>query len=207
MLQYHTAEPILVSTLRQLMEQPFLDEFYLVGGTALALQIGHRTSVDIDLFTHINYSPLDLNDELIETFGNIYQKTSNNRSMLFSYLNDIKVDFVNNKTPLLYPLIIEENIRMADIRDIATLKMNAIYGRGSKKDFIDLYVLLEKFSVEELVELFHKKFPNVAIGQLLISMYYFGNAEQDAMPKLFISTNWEKIKKIIASKILDYLKS
>lgn len=207
MLQLHTAEPILISTLRQLMEQSFLAEFYLVGGTALALQIGHRTSVDIDLFTHINYSPLDLNDELIEAFGNLYQKTSSNRSMLFSYLNEIKVDFVNNKTPLLYPLIIEENIRMADIRDIATLKMNAIYGRGSKKDFIDLYVLLEKFSVEELVELFHKKFPNVAIGQLLISMYYFGNAEQDAMPKLFISTNWEKIKKTVASKMLDYLKS
>lgn len=207
MLQSHTAEPILISTLNQLMEVPFLQEFYLVGGTGLALQIGHRNSIDIDLFTFKDYSPENLADSLSEYFGEAFQRTNNNKSMLFCYINNVKVDFVNNHTPLKYPINFIEGIRIADIKDIAPLKMKAIFGRGSKKDFIDLYVLLKQFEVEPLIDLFKAKFPSYDIGQLLMSMYYFGDAEKDAMPKLYINTDWEKIKTFIAQKIIAYLKS
>jgi len=206
MLQSHTAEPVLVRTLKQLMATPFLNDFYLVGGTGLALQIGHRNSIDIDLFTHLDYSPETLTEELTDFFSDAFQKTGNNKSMLFSYINDVKVDFVNNKTPLLYPLNVIEGIRIADIKDIAPLKLKAIFGRGSKKDFVDLYALLQQFEVDELIHLFKQKFPSLEVGQLLISMYYFGDAEQDAMPKLYINVNWEEIKNYIAEKIMGYLK-
>lgn len=126
--------------------------------------------------------------------------------MLFCYINDVKVDFVNNKIPLQFPVDNFDAIRIADVRDIAPLKMNAIFGWGSKKDFIDLYMLLKQFEVGELIEFFKKQFPSVDIGQLLISMYYYGYAELDAIPKLYINTNWEEIKKYISQKIIAYLK-
>lgn len=206
MLHTKTAQPILISTLKELMSAPFLKDFYLVGGTGLALLLGHRNSVDIDMFTHLPYVPDELSQELTDYFGERYQKTGSNKSMLFCYINDVKVDFVNNKIPLLFPVHSFDDTRIADVRDIAPLKMNAIFGRGSKKDFIDLYVLLNQFEVGELIELFKKQFPSVDIGQLLISMYYYGDAESGAQPKLYIDTTWEEIKKSISQKIIAYLK-
>ncbi len=206
MLHTKTAQPVLISTLKELMAVPFLKDFYLVGGTGLALLLGHRNSVDIDMFTHLSHVPNELSEKLTDYFGERYQKTGSNNSMLFCFINDVKVDFVNNKTPLLFPLHTFDEIRIAEVKDIAPLKMNAIFGRGSKKDFIDLYVLLNIFEIDELIELFKKKFPSVDIGQLLINMYYFGDAETDGMPKLYKNANWEQIKRSISQKIIAYLK-
>jgi len=207
MLQSYTAEPILVSTLKQLMGLGFLNDFYLVGGTALALQLGHRNSVDIDLFTHNDFDVDRLSNDLATHFGDAFQQTGSNKIMLFCFINNVKVDFVNNRTQLQFPLQHIEDIILADVKDIAPLKMKAIFGRGSKKDFIDLYVLLQEFEVEELLNLFKTKFPFIDIGQLLISMHYFGDAENDVLPKLYIDASWQEMKSFISKKIIAYLKN
>ena len=205
MLRTNTVEPILISSLNQLMDEPFLNDFYLVGGTGLALQLGHRNSVDIDLFTHKDFDPSKISFLLSKTFKENYTERSFNAVMLFGYLNSVKVDFVNTKVPLLFPVKTLDNIRIADIKDIAVLKFQAILKRGSKKDFIDLFSLLHEFELAELITLFNKKYPNVSDVQLLMSMTYFEDAEDDVMPGIYFKKNWSEIKDFIRKKINQYI--
>jgi len=143
---------------------------------------------------------------LLDKFQNT-QISGDRKIMLFAYINDIKVDFVNNKTILIYPVNEMDGIRFADVKDIAALKLKAIFQRGSKKDFTDLYVLLKHYKVEELLNFFSKAFPGIDVGQLLLSMQYFGDAEETLMPELHIKTDWNNIKKEVAQKVIRYIKS
>ena len=206
MLQTQTVKPELLITLRKLMALNELSQFYLVGGTALALLYGHRNSVDIDLFTFRDFDTESLQKILLDKFQNT-QITGDRKIMLFAYINDIKVDFVNNKTTLIYPVNEMDGIRFADVKDIAALKLKAIFQRGSKKDFTDLYVLLKHYKIEELLNFFSTAFPGIDVGQLLLSMQYFGDAEETLMPELHIKTDWNNIKKEVAQKVIRYIKS
>jgi predicted nucleotidyltransferase component of viral defense system len=183
-----------------------LEQFYLVGGTGLSLLKGHRDSIDIDLFTHQPFDGNAIASIVLEKFVNV-KVQGITKFFLFTYIDNVKVDFVKNNTPLNFPVQIIEGIRIADERDIAALKLKAIFQRGSKKDFIDLYVLLQQYSVQDLIDFFQAKFPNTEVGQLLMTMYYFGDAEENEMPKLYINTNWEEIKTYISQKIIAYLKN
>ncbi|WP_207632825.1 nucleotidyl transferase AbiEii/AbiGii toxin family protein [Foetidibacter luteolus] len=189
------------------MNESYLQDFYLVGGTGLALQLGHRHSIDIDLFTHVNFDPQVISGLLGETFGEAYAQRNFNSLMLFGYLNSVKVDFVNTKVPLLFPLLNIDGIRIADVRDIAILKFQAILKRGSKKDFIDLYELLQKFEIGELLKLFQQKYPNASDVQLLMSMTYFEDAEEDIMPVVYTEKRWEKIKDTIKKHVNKFIHS
>lgn len=206
MLQTQTVKPELLITLRKLMALNELSQFYLVGGTALALLYGHRNSVDIDLFTFCDFDTESLQKILLDKFQNT-QISGDRKIMLFAYINDIKVDFVNNKTILIYPVNEMDGIRFADVKDIAALKLKAIFQRGSKKDFTDLYVLLKHYKIEELLNFFSTAFPGIDVGQLLLSMQYFGDAEETLMPELHIKTDWNNIKKEVAQKVIRYIKS
>jgi predicted nucleotidyltransferase component of viral defense system len=188
------------------MELKSLQQFYLAGGTALALQLGHRSSVDIDLFTSTDFNQTELDVILNDQFPSQFQKTGSNSVMYFCFLNDVKVDFINNRVPLQFPIVASDGIRLATVKDIAPLKMKAIFQRGSKKDFIDFYVLLQHFTLEELLLLFYQQFPTIDAGQLLLSLNYFDDAENDVMPKLYFDESWAEIKSFINRIVLDYLK-
>lgn len=207
MLRTNTVEPILISTLKQLMQLSYLKDFHLVGGTGLALQLGHRKSIDIDLFTYKDFDSAGLSQKLASDFGDNFIQRDAKSVMLFCFVNEVKTDFVNTRVPLLFEPQLEEEIRLADIRDIAILKLQAILKRGSKKDFIDLFVLLQNFSIEDLFGWFSKKYPSVEVAQLLISMTYFEDAEDEVMPELYIQTTWNAIKKFIRNKVNDFIKS
>lgn len=128
MLHTKSVEPKLLELLNFLMEEELFKEFVLVGGTALALQIGHRLSVDLDLFgkSEINHDDFLLT---LSKAGHV-QTLKKSKHMLIIALNGIKVDFVNYAYPLINPIIKEGNIRLASIQDIAAMKLNAIAGRG-----------------------------------------------------------------------------
>jgi predicted nucleotidyltransferase component of viral defense system len=206
MLRIETVRPELLAGLQQLMALEELKNFYLVGGTGLSLIYGHRNSEDIDLFTHESFDS-DLLFKLIDAKLPNADFKRMSSIFLFIYLGNVKVDFVNNLTPLQYPVKMIDGIRIADEKDIASLKLKAIFQRGSKKDFVDLFILLQHFSVEELLNFFSTKFPKIDIGQLLISMQYFEDAEATQLPELYIKSNWENIKTFIAQKIIAYLKN
>ena len=185
-----------------------LKDFYLVGGTALALQYGHRLSIDLDLFTTTGYSYRAVVDCLKKAFGNDFQYEEKESNFgIFCFINNIKVDLINYKHPQIDEGIFEEGIRQYSSKDIAAMKIQAILGRAKKKDFWDLAQLLERYSVSEIISYYSKKFPS---QQLLISIpqaiTYFDEAEESEDPISLKDQTWESVKKIIQQKVNDYLK-
>lgn len=102
--------------------------------------------------------------------------------------------------------VVENGVVLASPKDIAALKINAIEGRGSKKDFIDVYMLLQHFSLNDILGYYALKYPNHSILMALKSLLYFEDAEPQIMPKMFISTPWDKMKKAIVKAVNDYQK-
>ena len=142
MLSIQTIEPDTLELLKRLSSQPELQETRLVGGTALALQYGHRQSVDLDFFGRL---PED-KEMLLELIHNIGKVTVLNQSktILQTIINDVKVDFVDySRYQWIDEPIIGEGFTLVSDKDIAAMKVNAIIGRGTRKDFIDLFVLLQ----------------------------------------------------------------
>lgn len=200
MLQTQTVVPNLLELLKKLMHEDLFSSFNLVGGTALALKIGHRNSIDIDLFGNSEIDT-DLFIEKLNNFGEVVV-TQSTKNILITKINDIKVDFVNYKYPLLTDFEIIENIRMFSTKDIAAMKLNAIAGRGSKKDFIDLYFLLEEFTLPEMLSFYEKKYKDGSVFMVEKSLTYFSDAEEQLQPKMFKDFNWENCKKTIIDEVL-----
>lgn len=195
MLQEKAVSPRLLELLKYLMQQQELNCFVLVGGTALALQYGHRESVDADLFGEQPLDTLDLAG-ILSGFGKV-KLLKKSKSIEVYSVDSIKVDFVYYRYPLLRPLVEQSGLRLASPEDIAAMKLSAIAGRGSKKDFIDLYLLLKYFSLEEMMEFYLEKFPDGSEFLVLKSLLYFDDAESEAAPKMFIEVSWEEIKQRI----------
>ncbi|GAA3950725.1 hypothetical protein GCM10022246_01540 [Pedobacter ginsengiterrae] len=123
------------------MNDPKLEQFFLVGGTALSLKIGHRISIDIDLFTLENFDPNLLQDHILWNYGSNLKVIGT--GALMGLIDGVKVDFITHPYPHVQPLDNLENIRMASLQDIAAMKLNAVVGSGERiKDFVDLYYLL-----------------------------------------------------------------
>jgi len=199
MLQTQTVVPDLVELLKKLMLEKSFSNYNLVGGTALALQIGHRNSVDIDLFGD---QPIDhdLYTEILTNLGT-YEVSKSSKNVFISLINNIKVDFVNYRYPLIDKPLEIEGIRMLSKKDIAAMKMNAISGRGSKKDFIDLYFLLKEFTLGEMMDFYNQKYFDGSEFLVYKSLSYFEEANIQPEPKMFFDFSWEKCKKTIIDEI------
>lgn len=195
MLQTQTINPKLLELLDKIMTSQIFKGFNLVGGTSLALQIGHRFSIDIDMFGNSEIDELEFTEEL-STFGKVIVIKKSKNIIIFS-VDNIKVDFVNYKYPLLQNVITVENIRMVSDIDIAAMKLNAIAGRGSRKDFIDLYFLLKKYNLKELLAFYNQKYTDGSEFMVLKSLTYFDDAEKEEMPIMFEPFDWEKMKELI----------
>lgn len=184
---------------------PALLQTRLVGGTALALQYGHRRSVDLDFFGLFTEDTYELTQYLSENFTDvvIHNGTKNIKAYV---INGVKVDIVNYDYPWIDTPVVEDGIRLASPKDIAAMKVNAIIGRGTKKDFIDVYFLLRHFTFEELIDLYLKKYPEASEYRALLSMTYFEDAEPQPMPFMFKNVDWEKIKQHIKEKVELYIR-
>lgn len=200
MLQTRTVEPGTLELLRQLMAMPTINPFFLVGGTALALQWGHRVSIDLDLFTPELFDKDALLESLSAEFDVSIESQSPN--MVITFIKGVKVDFVKMAYPILFPPLEIEGVRMLDMRDIAPMKLKAVVQRGSKKDFFDIYFLLQKMPLERLLELFKKKFTQHETFHVIKSLLYFDDAEQYPDPILFDEKiTWEMVKVEVKKKV------
>lgn len=200
MLQTQTVVPQLMELLKKIMAEKLFSDFNLVGGTSLALQIGHRNSIDIDLFGNSEINT-ELFIEKLSEFGEV-KVAQSTKNILITKINDVKVDFVNYKYPLLSEYLFIENIRMISTKDIAAMKLNAIAGRGSKKDFIDLYFLLNEFSLEEILSFYEKKYNEGSIFMVQKSLTYFDDADAQQQPNMFLDFNWETCKQKIIEEVI-----
>ena len=205
MLSLQTVYPDTLELLKTLMRLPILGQMRLVGGTALALQYGHRRSVDLDFFGHTTEDVDELTQYLSNSIDEVVRHSCTKRIKAYM-LNGIKVDIVNYDYPWIGDPIIEDGIRLASDMDIAAMKVNAI-GRGTKKDFIDVYFLLRHFSFEDLLKLYQKKYQDGSEYRALLSMTYFIDADPQPMPFMFEDVDWETIKSTIRKEVEDYTQS
>ena len=208
MLHIETVEPGTFSILERLMEIKALQPFSLVGGTALSLRYGHRTSVDIDLFCHEKFDHDPIINALKKEFGKGYSTESKYaRWGIFCYLDDVKVDIVHNPHPLIDNLETTNGIRMYANKDIIAMKLSAILGRGMKKDFWDLAELLQHYSLEDMIRFHETKYPDqnllITIPQALT---WFDDAEESEDPVSLKGQTWEGVKKIIQQNVSDFLR-
>lgn len=200
MLSYRTIEPHTLELLKYLMAAPLLENCRLVGGTSLALQYGHRSSVDLDVFGDFPDSDIEFL-EILEQFGKVQgQRTS--KYIKSFVVDDIKVDFVNySRFPWIDDVVFEDGLRLASPKDIAAMKINAIEGRGSKKDFIDLFFLLQHYSFEEILEFYVKKYPQYSMFRTRMSLTFFDDAESQENPKMLDVVDWITVKEKISEEV------
>jgi len=199
MLQKQAVKPELLELLEQLMLVDEFTHFNLVGGTALALYEGHRLSVDIDMFGRSDIDTDKFTDILKEK-GETIILSQSPKILIFS-INGIKVEFVDYNFELLEPLTIIEGIRLVSKKDIAAMKLNAIAGRGSKKDFFDAFQLLNEFTLTEMLTFYSQKYPNGSEFMVLKSMLYFDDAENEPDPLMIIPISWEDVKERIVLEV------
>lgn len=206
MLRIETVEQRTLDILKQCMALESLDSFVLVGGTALALQFGHRKSIDLDFFG--NVQSLETY-EILEDFRNIGNTVlaTESKVMIGVYIDNLKIDIVKYKYPFIRDIINIDNIRLANPIDIAAMKLAAITGRGKKKDFIDLYFLLKHFSIEEIVQFYLEKYHDGNIFLVLRSLIYFEDADMDEDPVMLEKVSWIEMRTFIEDKVNKYLRT
>ena len=202
MLSLRTVTPDTLELLKALMSAPELSSLRLVGGTALALQYGHRVSVDLDLFGEVTIDKFELLS-LLQGLGEV--RVINETKNIHQYfVNGIKVDIVNYPYSWIDAPVEDGSIVLASPKDIAALKINAIEGRGTKKDFIDMYLLLQHYSLEEILTFYQQKYPDYSIFRALRSLTYFDDADAQIMPQMFVEDTWEKMKENIQAHVSRY---
>lgn len=200
MLQYKTIEPGTLQLLKSLQALPLLQGLRLVVGTALALQLGHRKSVDLDLFGDFSAEGIEIRDTLEEQFSVSVIKESKNIKIY--QVDGIKVDLVNySRYPWIDNPIEEDGITLAGIKDIAAMKVAEIIGRGTKKDFIDMNRLLQIYSLKEILDMYMQKYPDGSLFIAMKSLSYFEDAESDPMPFMFDEIDWGVVKASIREAI------
>ncbi len=208
MLHTQTVEPGTFSLLKKLMALPTLNPFSLVGGTALALRYGHRSSVDIDLFCHEIFDNSQIIDALETSFQQRFAyKQQHTKFGIFCFIDSIKVDIVHFPHQLIAPIEEKDKIRFYSSADIAAMKIQAIFGRAQKKDFWDLYELLRHYSLQQLIEWHKQKYPSQMLAiSIPHAITYFVDAEESDAPVSYKKQTWELVKKGISRAVSDYLK-
>jgi hypothetical protein len=208
MLHAETIEPGTFSLLKELMDLPELDAFSLVGGTALALRYGHRSSVDLDLFFHEKFNHPKIVSSLEEKFKDRFAyKQQHTHFGIFCFIDNIKVDIVYfPHLPIAAPEK-EDKIRMYNSADIAAMKIQAILGPAQKKDFWDLHELLQNYSLQQIMDWHKQKYPSQMLAISIPHAFtYFVDADESDTPISFKGQTWEKVKNGIKKAVSDYLK-
>ena len=205
MLKTWTTEPDTLELLKKIQLIPDLTDTSLFGGAAIAFHLGHRSPNDLDLFGTFTYETitevlkLESFDNFCIILDRLYRK---------SYLiNRVKVDIVKYDRQWLESPIVEDNIRLAGLKDLAAMKVDSITNRydlidrRSKKDFVDLFYLLKVFKINEILDFYHFHYPDSNITSVISNLTCFEVAENEDMPKMFVQTSWEEVKKRIISEV------
>jgi len=181
-------------------------DLYLAGGTAIALHLGHRRSVDFDWFLADRIpDPLQLAGELREE-GVPFETGQISKGTLYGAVYGVRVSFLEFRYPLLDPLVpwSDYGCHLAGLRDLACMKLSAIAQRGSRKDFVDLYALGQTGqTLPAMLAWYREKFGLEDIGHVLYALAYFDDAESERMPRMLWTATWKQIKQTIQSWVRD----
>lgn len=202
MLSYATVEPRTLEILRAIMSVAIFSQTRLVGGTSLALQLGHRKSIDLDFFGCIKSENEEIKD-VLRDIGRL-SVIKESRYIKIYMVDDIKIDFVDYVYKWIDAPLCDGDIRLASMKDIAAMKINAVEGRGTKKDFVDIYFLLRHFTLEQILSFYKAKYPENSEFRALMSLTYFDDAEPQIAPEMLIPVEWEKMKETIRQAVREF---
>ena len=213
MLHYKTVNNLLKEVLLQLMAAKAFENFRLVGGTSLSLQIGHRESIDIDLFSDVDYGEIDFdaiekhleaNYKYVDHLSNIIPGIGKSYLIGEDKDNALKLDiFYTDK--FIQPIYLEDTIRMATIEEIIAMKLDVVQRGGRKKDFWDLHELFEKYSLNQMLDLHEQRYPYTHDSDLIIQNFTdFSLADDEFNPVCFKGKYWEFIKEDIEEIIMNF---
>lgn len=203
MLHKKAVEPGTLELLKSICQLQELENFALIGGTNLALRFGHRMSVDLDFFCTQKFSERELEQTIYSNFQNSQISHSDYQTRQY-FIDNIKVEFIGFRYPLLHDLETIDTIRLFSIEDTIAAKLNAVMGRGSKKDFYDISEILKKYSLPDILNYFKSKFNQENIFPLLKSLNYFDDANEEPDPVSLNKSTWEEVKKDINVKLMEY---
>ena len=207
MLHKETVDKSTLDLLVQLQSKEYLKGFYLVGGTALALRIGHRKSVDIDLFSNFSFDVAALLENLSSDFNFKLFFSANNT--IKGSIDNVQVDILAHRYPLIIEPIEEEGITMLSLQDILAMKLNAITSSGQRvKDFIDVYYLLHEFTLSEMIGFYNTKYKQYNDVNVLKSITYFNDVDLAGWPQIIDNPllKWDDVKRVITNATRDYFR-
>ena len=198
MLQAQSVGKPLWNLLKDLQKSQIFSQYFLVGGTALTLQLGHRYSEDIDLFSRDNINKDEIIDFLNENYPGNYQIRNAQKIIFQISIDDIKVDFVKHNFALIEDVKSENGIKYLGKKDISAMKLMAISNRGDQaKDFVDIYYLLKEIRLKDMFEYYKQKYNQSDISHIKRSLVYFDDVTK---------TNWESVKLLKGKLSIDKIK-
>jgi hypothetical protein len=184
--------------------------FYLGGGTAIALYLGHRRSDDFDWFIEQSMGAADRLAAELQRSGIPFTIESFSPGTLYGTVSGVRTSFIEYGYPLLDKLqsVPDFGCEMASLDDLVAMKLAAIAQRGSRKDFLDIHELgISHASLERMLELYKQKYGIKDVGHVLLGLSYFDDAESEPMPQMMRLEQWSKIKKTIQSWVKGYDRS
>lgn len=189
-------------TLRELGETAEQFGFYLGGGTAVAIHLGHRQSLDLDWFTVASIeNPMDLAQQIQRRSVNL-RVGSVQRGTLHGEVNGVRVSFLEFGYPPLQPTLSWPKYRcqIASLEDLATMKLLAVAQRGTKKDFVDVFAIgRNRLPLSDMLALYQERFSIGDKSRVVYSLCYFEDAESDPMPKMLWTVTWDEVRETIRS--------
>lgn len=213
-LYYNTVNPLLLTILKDLMETSVFVDFRLVGGTALSLQLGHRKSVDIDLFTDVVYGSVDFMEideylrkqyEYVDTFETDIVGFGKSYYIGNSKHECVKLDLFYTDS-FITPCLDIDGIRMATLEEIAAMKIDVVSRVGRKKDFWDIHELMEVLSIEKMLHLHEERYPySHDRNEIISKISNFEIADVDFDPICLRKKYWEIIKLDLMEALNKYL--
>lgn len=197
----HLLTPKVKKLFKYLSEQKWISEFYLAGGTAVALLFGHRISNDLDFFTNQEFNPHAIISKL-DKYGK-WEELKTAEDTINGIINGVKISFFKIPYPFIRNPYNFGNIKIANEIDLGLMKLLAISDRGTKRDFIDLYILTGKVvSLADFLELFPEKFGKwkYNLPHVIKSLGYFREAENQKKPHMYVDLDWETVKKFFSEQ-------
>ncbi len=189
-----------ISVLKSLGVQMSAKGFYLAGGTALAIHLSHRISVDLDWFTPTSFADGMILAQSLRNSDISFEIEQVSPGTLHGSVNGVRVTFLQYQYPLLKPIEHwnEMSCPLASLEDLACMKLSAVAQRGARKDFCDIYALGKNvFSLSQMLGFYQKKFSIRDIGSVLYGLVYFDDAESERMPRMLLDVSWREIRNTI----------
>ncbi|MEZ0487052.1 nucleotidyl transferase AbiEii/AbiGii toxin family protein [Fibrella aquatica] len=204
MLHTETVAKPTLELLNRLLAIPELADFSLVGGTNLSLRLGHRISIDLDLFSPESFDLLAVQDAIREQFSEAHELEARKQTLLF-IIDGVKVDLIRHNYAHIEPVDLIDGIRLVSLPDVIAMKLGAVAGRGAKKDFWDIDRLLPDYSVAKMVSFYSKKYPQSDASQVVRSLVYFDDADEQEDPIDLQNTTWPQVKQRILKAVQAYV--